>query len=78
MPYDLKSIIDKSYDRNEYANTSCPDASVPPHFPIMRCGHHEEAHVRQLRHLSTAAHAYYYCPYKSVIIIFRMYEYCVI
>jgi hypothetical protein len=54
------------WNRNEYANTSCSDAPVPPHFPNMRCEHHKEAHVKQLRHLSTATRAYYCCPYKSV------------
>jgi hypothetical protein len=66
MLYDLKFVIDMTYDRNEYVNTSYPDASVPPHFPILRCDHHKEAHVKQLRHPSTAAHAYYCCSYKSV------------
>jgi hypothetical protein len=66
MSYDLKFVIDMLYDRNEYANTSCPDAPVPPRFPIPRCDHHEEAHVKQSRHLSMAAHAYYCCTYKSV------------
>jgi hypothetical protein len=51
----------------EYPNTSCPNAPVPPHFPIPRCDHDEEAHVKQSRHPSTAARAYYCCPYKSVI-----------
>jgi hypothetical protein len=46
MSYDLKFIIDMPYDRNEYANTSCPYAPVPPHFPILKCDHHEEAHIR--------------------------------
>jgi hypothetical protein len=40
MPYDLKFAIEMSYDRNEYLNTSCSDALVPPHFPILRCDHH--------------------------------------
>jgi hypothetical protein len=66
MLYDLKFITDMSYDRNEYVNTSCPDALVPPHFLILRCDHHEEAHIKQSRHQSTAARAYYCCPYKSV------------
>jgi hypothetical protein len=51
---------------NEYVNTSCPDALVPPHFLIPRCEQRKEAHVKQSRHLSTVARAYYYCPYKSV------------
>jgi hypothetical protein len=50
----------------EYPNSSCHDALVPPHFPISRCDHNEEAHVKQSRHPSTVARAYYYCPYKSV------------
>jgi hypothetical protein len=49
MPYDLKFAINISYDRNEYPNTSCPDALIPPYFPILRCDHHKEAHVKQLR-----------------------------
>jgi hypothetical protein len=55
-----------SYDRNDYADTSCSDASVPPHLPIPRCEHRKEAYVKQSRHTSTTARAYYYCPYKSV------------
>jgi hypothetical protein len=66
MLYDLKFVIDMMYNRNEYMNTSCPDALVPPHFSILRCDHHDEAHVRQSRHPSTTAHAYYCCLYKSV------------
>jgi hypothetical protein len=66
MPYDLKFVIDIPYDRNDYVDTSCPDASVSPHLPIMRCEHRKEAHVKQSRHLSTTAHAYYCYPYKSV------------
>jgi hypothetical protein len=54
------------YDRNEYANTSCPDALVPPHFPILICDHHKEVHVKQSRHPSKVARAYYCCPNKSV------------
>jgi hypothetical protein len=41
------------WNRNEYANTSYPDAPVPPHFPIPRCEHRKEAHIKQSRHLST-------------------------
>jgi hypothetical protein len=55
-----------SYDRNDYADTSCPDASIPPHLPILRYEHRKEAYVKQSRHLSTIARAYYCCPYKSV------------
>jgi hypothetical protein len=66
MTYDLKFAIDIPYVRNEYANISCLDAPVPPHFPILRCEHQKDAHVKQSRHLSMASHAYYCCPYKSV------------
>jgi hypothetical protein len=66
MSYDLKFVIDMPYDRNEYANTSCSDASVPPHIPIPRCEHRKEAHIKQSRHPSTVARAYYICPYKSM------------
>jgi hypothetical protein len=55
-----------SYDSNDYADTSCLDASIPPYLPILRCEHRKEAYVKQLRHPSTAAFAYYCCPYKSV------------
>jgi hypothetical protein len=64
MLYDLKFVFDMPYDRNEYVNTSCPDALIPPHFPIPRCKHHKEAHAKQSRHPNMAARAYYYCPYK--------------
>jgi hypothetical protein len=50
MPYDLKFVIDIPYDRNDYADTSCLDALVPPHLPIPRCEHRKEAHVKQSRH----------------------------
>jgi hypothetical protein len=66
MSYNLKFVIDISYDRNVHVNTSCPDAPVPPRFPILTCDHHEEPHVRQSRQPSMAARAYYCCPYKSV------------
>ena len=55
-----------SYDRNDYADTSCPDVSVPSHLSILRCEHRKEAYVKQSRHPSMAARAYYCCPYKSV------------
>jgi hypothetical protein len=55
-----------SYDRNDYVDTSCPDALVPPHLSISRCEHRKEAYVKQSRHPSMAARAYYCCPYKSV------------
>jgi hypothetical protein len=67
MPLDLKFVIDDiTYDRNDYSDTSCPDAPVPPHLSILRCEHRKKAHVKQSRHPSTAAHAYFCCPYKSV------------
>jgi hypothetical protein len=66
MSYDLKFVFDMSYDRNEYVNTSYPDAPIPPRFPIPRCEHHKEAYIKQSRHLSTTARAYYCCCYKSV------------
>jgi hypothetical protein len=47
-------------------NTSCPDAPVPPYFPILRYDHHEEAHIKQSRCHSMTARAYYCCPNKSV------------
>jgi hypothetical protein len=47
-------------------DTSCPDASVPPHFPISRCDHHKESHIKQSRYPSMVARAYYCCPNKSV------------
>jgi hypothetical protein len=52
-----------SYDRNDYADTNCPDVSVPHHLSILRCEHRKEAYVKQLRHPSTVAHVYYCCSY---------------
>jgi hypothetical protein len=66
MSNDLKFVIDIPYDRNDYVDTSCPDALVPPHLFIPRCEHHKEAHAKQSRHPSTTARAYYYYPSKSV------------
>jgi hypothetical protein len=66
MSYDLKFVIDITYDMNDYIDTSCPDAPVPPHPPIPICEHRKEDHVKQSSHPSTTAHAYYYCAYKSV------------
>jgi hypothetical protein len=62
----LMTCFDMWREGKEYLNASCPDALVPPHFSILRCDHVEEAHVKQSRHPNTIAHAYYYCPYKSV------------
>jgi hypothetical protein len=39
-----------SYDRNDYTDTSCPDAPVPPHLTFSRCEHCKEAYVKQSRH----------------------------
>jgi hypothetical protein len=55
-----------SYDRNDYADTSYPDVSVSSHLSILRCEQCKEAYVKQSRHPSMAAGAYYCCPYKSV------------
>jgi hypothetical protein len=44
------------------------DAPVPPPRPIPRCEHDEEAHVKQSRHPSTIARAYYCCRYTVVSI----------
>jgi hypothetical protein len=65
MSYDLKFVIDILYDRNDYTDTSCPDAPVPPHLSILRCEHRKEAHIKQSRHLSMAAHTYY-CHYVRI------------
>jgi hypothetical protein len=40
-----------SYDRNDYADTSCPDAPVP-HLLILRCEQHKEVYLKQSRHSS--------------------------
>jgi hypothetical protein len=42
------------------------DAPVPPPLSIPICEHDVEAHVKQSRHPSTAARAYYYCRYTVV------------
>jgi hypothetical protein len=47
MSYDLKFVIDIPYDRNNYVDTSCPDAPVTPHLLNPRCEHRKEAHVKQ-------------------------------
>jgi hypothetical protein len=49
---------------------SYEDAPVHLRCPVPRCDHSEEAHVKQSRHPTTTAHAYYCCPYKIVIIKF--------
>jgi hypothetical protein len=72
----LMTWFDMWREGKEYPNTSCPNAPVPPHFPIPRCDHGEEAHVKQLRYLSMTAHAYYYCPYKSVSNISHIWILC--
>jgi hypothetical protein len=44
------------------------DAHVPPPLPRPRYEHGVEADVKQSRHLSTVAHAYYCCHYTLVSI----------
>jgi hypothetical protein len=44
------------------------DASVPPPLSVLRCEHGVEAHVKQSRHPSMAARAYYCCRYMVVSI----------
>ncbi len=53
MIWNLLLAYHMFWNRNEYANTSYLDAPVPPHFPIPRCEHRKEAHIKQSRHLST-------------------------
>jgi hypothetical protein len=50
------------------------DAPVPPSRPVLRCGHNEEAHVKQSRYPSTVTHAYYYCRYTVVSIYFFLFN----
>jgi hypothetical protein len=52
IPYDLKFVIDIPYVLN---------ASVTPHFLILRCEHRKEAHIKQSRHPSTDTRTYYCC-----------------
>jgi hypothetical protein len=54
------------YKCNEWFMKHLVDGPVPPHFPILRCDHDEEAHVKQSRQPSVVAHTFYCCPYKSV------------
>jgi hypothetical protein len=44
------------------------DAPVPPPLPVLRYEHGVEAHVKQSRHLSMAARAYYCCCHTVVSI----------
>jgi hypothetical protein len=44
------------------------DAPVPPPLSILRCEHSVETHVKQSRHPSMAARAYYFCRYTLVSI----------
>jgi hypothetical protein len=44
------------------------DAFIPPPLPVLRCEHGVEANVKQSRHPSTAARAYYCCRYTLVSI----------
>jgi hypothetical protein len=46
------------------------DALIPPPLPVPRCEHGLEAHVKQSRHTSTVARAYYCCRYTIVSIKF--------
>jgi hypothetical protein len=64
--WNLLLIYHIFWNRNEYVNTSCPDALVPPHFLILTCEHRKEAHIKQSRHSSTVARVYYCCPYNGV------------
>jgi hypothetical protein len=57
---------------NSYPDISCEDAHVPPPRPVLKCGHGEEAHVKQSRYPMMAARVYYCCPYKSVGIILHL------
>jgi hypothetical protein len=47
------------------------DAPVLLPLPILRCERGLEAHVKQSRHLSTAAHAYYCYGCEYLIILFN-------
>jgi hypothetical protein len=44
------------------------DDPVPLPRPVLRCEHGEEAHVKQSKHLSMVARAYYCCRYTVVSI----------
>jgi hypothetical protein len=56
--------------RQSYPNATMEDAPVRTPPPILRCEHGEEAHVKQSRHPSMAARAYYCCLYTVVSIYF--------
>jgi hypothetical protein len=64
LPYDML-LSCHTIVVNDYVDISCPDAPVPPHLSILRCEHCKEVYVKQSRHPSTIARAYYCCPYKS-------------
>jgi hypothetical protein len=64
--YFLMTCFDIWREGKYYTNARAPDGPVPPHFPILRCDHDEEAHIKQSRQPSTTARAFYCCPYKSV------------
>jgi hypothetical protein len=53
-----------------YPNTTSSNTHVPPPRPALRCDYSEEAHVKQSRHPTMAARAYYCCRYKIVSIKF--------
>jgi hypothetical protein len=64
----LTNVIRYDFLRLRYPNSTMDDASVPLPLPVLRCEYDAEAHVKQSRHPSTAARAYYYCHYTVVSI----------
>jgi hypothetical protein len=72
IPNLLSHLYEFWSEGKEYPNTSCEYVHVPPPFPIPRCDHGEETHVKQSRHLTMATRAYYCCCYKSVSIIWYL------
>jgi hypothetical protein len=60
------TCVDIWREGKDYTNARAKDGPVPPHFPIPRCDHKEEAHIKKSRQPITAARAFYCCPYKSV------------
>jgi hypothetical protein len=48
------------------------DAPITLSLPVLRYEHGLEAHVKQSRHMSTAAHTYYCCRYTIVSIYFSL------
>jgi hypothetical protein len=51
-----------------YPNSTMDDTLIPPPLSVLRCEHGLEAHVKQSRHPSTTARAYYCCRYMVVSI----------